>query len=84
MIKAILIALAIAFGLIEFPVLPHSSSVISENEEQEWSEFHADAFDEYADEFTRLFESYDYKLSKNGRSMIRREGEKSFRFVRMA
>lgn len=41
-----------------------------DRDEQEWSEFHADAFDEYADEFTALFNSYTYKLSKNGRSMV--------------
>lgn len=39
-------------------------------EEQEWSEYHEIAYREYEDEFTALFNSYTYKLSKNGRSMI--------------
>lgn len=38
--------------------------------EEEWSEFHAESFAEHADQFTALFESYSYKLSKNGRSMV--------------
>lgn len=31
---------------------------------------HAQAVQEYADEFTALFNSYTYKLAKNGRSMV--------------
>jgi len=39
-------------------------------EELEWAEYHAEAKAEYEDEFTALFNSYTYKVSKNGRSMI--------------
>ena len=39
-------------------------------EEQEWSEYSELAYREYADEFTALFNSYTYKLSRNGRSMV--------------
>jgi hypothetical protein len=41
-----------------------------DDEEREWSEYYADAYAEYADEFTALFNSYSYRVSKNGRSMI--------------
>lgn len=43
---------------------------------------HAVAYAEYADEFTALFNAMEFKVSKNGRSMVRRPGEKSFRFVK--
>lgn len=48
----------------------------------EWSEFHADAYDQYADEFTALFNSYEIKRAKTGRIMIRPEGARSFKFAR--
>lgn len=52
-------------------------SPVIEDEEQEWREFNELARIEYEDEFTALFYSYNYKLSKNGRSMI------NGRFVKM-
>lgn len=52
--------------------------------EFEWAQFHADAFEEYADEFTAIFNAIEFKVSKNGRSMIRRPGDKGFRFVKSA
>lgn len=84
MIKGILIALAVALGLIEFPVVAAPVSIHVENEEQEWAEFHALSYAEHADAFTALFNAMEYKVSKNGRSMIRRPGDKSFRFVKSA
>lgn len=64
MITQILVALAIAFGVIAAPV----SQV--NDDEREWSEFHADSYAEHAQAFEDLFNSYTYKLSKNGRSMV--------------
>jgi hypothetical protein len=52
------------------------------NEAEEWEAFHADAFAEYADEFTALFNAIEFKRAKNGASMVRRPGDKSFRFVK--
>ena len=49
-----------------------------------WVDFHMDAFEEAANEFTALFEAIEFKCSKNGRSMIRRPGDKGFRFVKSA
>lgn len=36
----------------------------------EWDEFWSDSFHEHADEFAALFNSYTYKRTSNGRSMI--------------
>lgn len=57
-----------ASAVVVIPAKPQYAPTISE--EQEWSEYHAEAMREYEDMFTELFNSYSYKLSKNGRSMI--------------
>lgn len=36
----------------------------------EWAQFESESYWEHYDAFTELFNSYSYKLSKNGRSMI--------------
>lgn len=41
-----------------------------DRDEQEWAAFYVDAYCEYADAFTALFNSYSYKRTRNGRSMI--------------
>lgn len=82
MIRTMFVALAIALGLVNVPAF--AASTHATNEADEWAEYHAEALVEYEDEFTRLFNSMEYKRSKNGRSMIRREGETSFRFVKSA
>lgn len=75
MITRILLALAVAFGLIAVPSVPVT-------EAQEWDMFHTDAFEEYADEFTALFNSIETKWSKNGRLMIRVGDTGSFKFAK--
>jgi hypothetical protein len=57
-------------------------SVAPVNDEREGSLYHAEAKQEYADEFTALFNSYECKRAKNGAMMIRRSGEKSFKFAK--
>lgn len=47
-----------------------ASTPVIENEAYEWAMYWHEAYDEYADEFTALFNSYTYKVSKNGRSMV--------------
>jgi hypothetical protein len=84
MFARILLSLAIALGLVAIPSVPESISLHADNEAQEWSEFHALAVIEYEDEFTRIFESLEFKRAKNGAPMIRREGETTFRFVARA
>lgn len=83
MIRAMFFALAIALGLVSIPVLPESANVTSESETEsiEWAEFHVDAFCEYSDEFTALFNSYETKWAKNGRLMMKTPDGKSFKFV---
>lgn len=57
-------------AVVVIPPMPQSAPAVIDHDDYEWSEFYCDAYDEYADEFTALFNSYSYKLSKNGRSMI--------------
>jgi hypothetical protein len=57
-------------------------SIVGDYDDEEWNAYNAEAFAEYADEFTALFSSYEYKRAKNGAPMIRKSGEKSFRFVK--
>jgi len=81
MITRIFLALAIAFGMIAAPTLNVETSVVTEVEVMSWDEFHAEELSEALAHFDHLFNSYEYKLSKNNRSMIRRDGETSFKFV---
>jgi hypothetical protein len=55
---------------------------VAETEEQEWQHFHAEAYDEYAAEFTALFNSYDVKWAKNGRLMLREGDSGPYKFVK--
>lgn len=86
LIAMIVAAALLAIGILvepdaNEPAPTHSvSSVVSD--EFEWSEFHADAMQEYADEFTALFNSYQVKRAKNGRLMIRQGDSGSFKFVK--
>lgn len=52
------------------------------DEDEEWAAFHAEAFEEYSDAFTQLFNSYEVKFSKNGRTMIRQGDSGSFKFAK--
>jgi hypothetical protein len=56
--------------VIDNPAMPQHKPVVKDQDSYEWSEYYSDAYDEYADEFTALFNSYTYRVSKNGRSMI--------------
>lgn len=69
MVTRILLALAIAFGVIGAPTF-QPTSLVADNEAQEWREFHNLAYVEHFDAFTAHFESLTYKRSKNGRSMV--------------
>ena len=67
---------------IVIPPMPSSAPTVHEDIEAEWSEFHAIAAAEYADEFTALFNSYEFKVAKNGRGMIRTGNSGPFKFVK--
>lgn len=73
MIREMFVALAIAFGLVELP---------APQDECTWEQFHAEAYEEYADEFTALFNAIETKWTRNGRLMIKPVGAKSFRFAK--
>lgn len=49
-----------------------------------WVDFNEAAYEDYADEFTALFNSYETKWSKNNRLMIRSGNSGSYRFVAKA
>ncbi len=53
------------------------------SEESEWAMYHAEAVAEYASEFDALFNSYDVKVAKNGRTMIRSGNTGPYKFAKM-
>ncbi|MFJ6010234.1 hypothetical protein ACIQHZ_31615 [Streptomyces halstedii] len=44
--------------------------------------YRGEAYEEYADEFTSLFNSYETKWSKNSRLMIRQGSTGPYKFVK--
>lgn len=58
------------------------SESINSWDAMEWAEFEADAYWEYNDQFTALFNSYEVRFTKNGRTMIRRGDSGSFKFAK--
>lgn len=90
MIQIIGMILALVACLANVPVIaaglrPVQNAVVVvdefTNDEIEWGEFWIDSYEDHADAFTELFNALEYKCSKNGRSMIRRPGDSSFKFV---
>jgi hypothetical protein len=70
------------------PMPQHAPGFVSNDEtspdydvDADWYEYEFEAFSEYYDEFTALFNSYETKWSKNGRLMMKTPGSKSFKFV---
>ena len=84
MVTRILIALAIALGLANVPTVAPAFASVQSEELMTWSEFHAESYAEHADAFTAMFNSYEVKRSKNGRTMIRQGDSGSFKFVARA
>lgn len=80
MIRAFITAIAIALGVIAVPSVAAPTSI--EAEQSTWDEFHADAVQEYTDQFTALFNSYETKRAKNGAMMIRVGDSGSFKFAK--
>ena len=64
------------------PPMPAYAPAVMVSEEQEWDEYHAEAYDEYADEFTALFNSYETKRARNGAILIRSANGGSFKFAK--
>lgn len=51
------------------------------SESDEWDMYHAEAFQEYALEFDAIFDMIEFKVAKNGRSMVKGAYSTSFKFV---
>lgn len=83
MFKAFVTALLVALGLIAIPApLPVTNvAAIADNEASEWAMYWHEAFEEYEDEFTAIFNATEFKVSKNGRSMVKGIHAKSFKFA---
>jgi hypothetical protein len=68
---------------VSIPPMPNYAPDVSPNvEAQEWAMYWHEAYEEYADEFLAHFNAIEFKRAKNGASMVRRPGDKSFRFVK--
>lgn len=91
MIRTFVVAIAIALGFVNLPALPTGETcgeVICNCFELNcgidcgcWVCYEDEAYSEYLDEFTALFNSYETKWSKNGRLMLRNGDSGSFKFV---
>jgi hypothetical protein len=55
---------------------------VMSDDEIEWGGYYFDALDEYMEEFTALFNSYETKRASNGAMMIRTGNAGSFKFAR--
>jgi hypothetical protein len=74
-------------GITGMPTEPaHNSEHHTDNasESDEWQEYHAMAYSEYADAFTALYEGYETRWSKNGRLMLRNGDTGPYKFVKRA
>lgn len=61
---------------------PVKTTPVTVNDEDDWGLYHAEAYAEYAAEFTALFESYETKRARNGALMIRKGNSGSYRFAK--
>lgn len=50
--------------------------------EATWNEYYVDAYNEYADEFTALFNSYETKRASNGALLIRTGNSGRYKFAK--
>ena len=68
--------------VITIPPMPmHSPSIAVVNDDEEWELYNQEAYYDYVSEFNALFNSYEVKIAKNGRTMLR-TGNGSFKFVK--
>jgi hypothetical protein len=51
-------------------------------DDRDWLEFEIDAYMEYEDEFTAIFNAIEFKVAKNGRSMVKGIHDKGFKFAK--
>lgn len=69
--------------VIVIPPMPsYAPTKADADDDLEWFMYRVEAERDYAIEFTALFDSYETKVSKNGRTMIRVGNSGSFKFVK--
>ena len=81
----LIISMVCFTGAAETPATPPPTALYADDvagEDAEWEEYHALAYAEYSDEFTRLFNQLETKWAKNGRLMIRKGCSGPFKFVK--
>lgn len=66
--------------VVVIPPMPQYSPEMIEA--ADWAMYWHEAYEEYEDEFTALFNSYDVKRAKNGAMMIRQGNSGSFKFCK--
>lgn len=90
MLKGMWIAVLTYFGLIAIaaPVMGIESAInwvdvdsVELSEAQEWELYHFEAELEYMREFDAIFDAIEFKVAKNGRSMVKGIHAKSFKFA---
>lgn len=68
--------------IVTIPPMPmYAPTIAVVNDAWEWAMYKQEAYWDYASEFDALFDSYEVKIAKNGRTMLR-TGNGSFKFVK--
>lgn len=78
-------AQATATNVMVIPPMPISAPAISAEEAEDAEDYaaiHAEAFEIYADRFDAIFAGTEFKVSKNGRSMVKGIHATSFKFAK--
>lgn len=68
-------------AIVTIPAKPELPPYVEDND-AEWDDYQWDAYEEYAAEFTALFNSYETKRARNGALMIRKGNSGSYRFAK--
>ena len=63
-------------------VIERADSTPEETEAREWEEYRTLAYADYSEEFTRLYNAYETRWSKNGRLMLRKGSSGPYKFVK--
>lgn len=58
-----------------------SAYIMIQSEDVQWEEFHEEAVNEYMSIFNAIYGEVEYKVSKNGRSMVKGAYSNSFKFA---
>ena len=64
------------------PAAPRHVMSEENTEKLEWIKYEAEAYADYSDEFTRIYNGYQVRWSKNGRLMLRDGDSGPYKFVK--